>query len=498
MYLDFFKKYKIYVGVVFIIAVISLFSLFLFSEGDKKIAVQDKLTSEENMVYFDVNSQNALPSPVSDSDFVIDESELNADEFNKNMVEAFVPEASVEIIPQKPARKIAKKPYKPRAKHHARTIVKSERKSYKKYSPSVLEKITKPSHTLLSEKKFVEKQPCFLTKCMSLNLIKPVKVNYANAFEVADFINKNVPQSCGNLATAKGGSEIILSGSEQNILTAEKIIAVLDNHPKVAVYKLNYTKPFKMAHMLANSVFGGDCNVFAEGDANSCKKSPFTIYYNDSQNSVTVVGASSKQMDLVQEFVTFSDAKSPQACLDILLVEFNSKGVGQFQKLALFNGLNQNKDCNIFGKNLYCEVLGIIKRGGGKVLARPHLTVANDSNYRVNITSDYVHSRQGKYVYNIQDCGTKLKIHSLINSKNEVFLTLEPQYITVKRSIPNERNAKATLFNRRYFRYENIKLKDRQTLCLGGINSQQEYNFLGFKRTKNTELMMFVNVYDVQ
>ena len=93
-----------------------------------------------------------------------------------------------------------------------------------------------------------------------------------------------------------------------------------------------------------------------------------------------------------------------------------------------------------------------------------------------------------------KDCGTKLKIYSCVNPKGEVFLTLEPQYITVKKSIPNSKNPKATLFNRKSFRIENVKLKDRQTLFFGGVNSQQEYRKMGRLKIVNSELVMFVNV----
>lgn len=492
-----------------VITSVLLFGMFLFSENEKPVPLKPKPTSDENMVYFDVNSQNAPSIPVVDSQSQIDETELNADEYNKQMVETLAQRPSVKLpvreIPIEPTTELPAGtfviPPPTHQKHHARKVARAAHKTYHSrkyhrynYPNTCMAKIIKPSQAILSEPKISSRRPIFAEAQVASSSIRAVKTDYVNAFEIADFINKNIPKD-STLARARGGNEIILAGTDDDIATAEKIIALLDTHPKVAAFKLNYTKPCKMASMLANSVFSGDCNVIAEGDENSCKKSPFTIYYNNDQNSITVVGASSKQMDLVQEFVNFSDVKSPQACLDILFVEFNEKGSRQFQKLACLNGFSCQKECSVSGKNIYSEVSSIISAGGGKILAKPHLTVANDSNYCINVTSDYVQSRQGKYVYNIEDCGTRLKIHSLINPKGEVFLTLEPQYVTVKRSIPNERNAKATLFNRRCFCYENIRLKDCQTLCLGGVNSQQEYNCLGIKRTKNSELMMFVNAH---
>lgn len=488
-------------AVILGIVAVLLLCLFLVSGNEKTVTVKNKTASDDNMVYFDVNSQN-VPEPTVKQQPKIDETELNADEFNKKMMETASQKPSVNLPQEEeiPTETfvIPQKSYK---KHHARKYLKSKPGNYSRqkhskynYANSCIEKILKPSRNILKKMPCFIKQLPFAEEKILCRSIKAVKIEYANAFEIADFINKNIPIEEHKLATAKGGGEIILTGSDKNIEIAEKIIALLDTHPKVAVFKLNYTKPFKMANMIANSVFGGGCNVSAEGDEKPCKTSPFTIYYNNTQNSITVVGASSKQMDLVQEFVNFSDVKSQQAFLDILFVEFNEQGSKQFQKLAQFNVSQCGTEYGISGQNLYSAVSNIICNGGGKILAKPRLTIANDSDYNINVTSDYVHSRQGKYVYNIEDCGTRLKIHSIINPKGEVFLTLEPQYVTVKRSIPNERNAKATLFNRRCFRYENIKLQNCQTLCFGGVNSQQEYTSFGRKKTKNTELMMFVNV----
>jgi len=482
-------------------------------DNNKPIPVKEATNSDESMVYFDVNSQNkpAIPQNPEPTQPQIDESELNADQYNQQMAQTLAPQATVNLPKEEIPTETFIIPSRPRPirKHHAhsqpqrylqatvphKTGHKSKHQT-RHSNTFCLRKILRPGKVLLAKAKpcFIKQLP-FIEENAYAREIKAIKLEYANAYELANFINKNVPSSGAKIATAKGSGEIILIGSPKTLSTAEKIVTLLDTHPKVAVFKLNYTKPSKMANMLANSVFGGDCNIAQEGDEKPSKISPFSIYYNNAQNSITIVGASSKQMDLAQEFINFSDLKSPQAFLDIMVVEFNENGSRQFQKLSQFNVCQGENDYGISNQGLYSAISNIIYNGGGKILAKPRLTIANDSDYNINVTSDYVHSRQGKYVYNIEDCGTKLKIHSVINPKGEVFLTLEPNYITVKRSIPNERNAKATLFNRKCFRYENIKLHNAQTLSFGGVNSQQEYISFGRKKTVNTELMMFVNVH---
>lgn len=485
--------------------IVFLLCFILFGNKEENVPNKEIAPSEEKMVYFEVNPENKLPeTPKKEAtEPKIDESALNVEEYNKELAENLVPvKPSVKIpteeeIPENPyyvAPKKIQKHYKHYTKNqrHPKYTKRYARKS--KISPKVcIKQLLNPKNILpakinacLQQFPFVE--PAHRT-------IKAVRIEYVNAFELADFINKNIPGSNGKkLATAKGSGEIILIGQDEDISKAEKVIELLDIHPKVAVFKLDYTTPCKMANTLANSVFGGNCNIRQEGD-NTPKTSPFVIYYNNDQNSITIVGASSKQIELAQEFIKFTDVKSPQAFLDIMLVEFNETGSKQFHKLSQFNLAQSDSEYGISNQQLYSLISNIICEGGGKILAKPRLTVSNNSDYCINVTSDCVKSRQSKYVYNIEDCGMKLRIHSVINPKGEVFLTLAPQYVTVKRAIPNERNAKATLFNRKSFCLENVKLQHCQTLCFGGVNSQQEYTSFGRKKTLNTELMMFVNVH---
>ena len=499
MYLDFFKKYKLYTAIVLALFagfLLCMGFLFLFKKDETYVPVKTTPT-EEKLVYFDVNPKKSpeIENPQEE----IDDSDLNVDEFNQQMNETLSTRPEIRIpveekpqpsyIPQK-----TQKIYTPKSFEVERYYPVTPKKYYHpKRSPKVIKIKKIPAQ----KAELVTTKPTFFEVPSPPKLEKEIvtiKLEYANAFDLADFINKNMP-SDKPIATAKGNSEIIIVGSSQEVANAEKVTILLDTRPKVAVFKLNYTKPYKMANMIANAIFNGDCTVCQEGAESAKKPSPYTIYYNNSQNSTTIVGASKKQMDLAQDFISFTDIKSPQAFLDILVVEFNEQGSCQFQKLSQFK---MNQDCSEYGissQNIYGAIHNIICNGGGKILAKPRLTIANDSCYNVDVTSDYVKCKQSKEVYNIeQDCGTKLKIHSVINPKGEVFLTLEPQYVTVKRSIPNERNAKATLFNRKSFRLENVKMKDRQTLYFGGVNSQQEYRKFGKVKLVNTELVMFVNV----
>lgn len=495
LYLEFLKKYKLYVAIILALFAGFLLCLgvfFLFKKDETSAPV--KPIADESLVYFDVKPQ---ASPIEQTEESIDYSDLNTDEYNKEMTTSLAPKTTVRIPEETTVTKL---PTPNKIKKHLTTkqyYPIAEKKYFPKKHPK---KIIKSKQILIAKSASSLIKPNFFTTPLPLppsleKELRTIKLEYANAYDLADFINKNIPTSGKQLATAKGNGEIIIIGSSSEILNAQKITELLDTRPKVAVFKLYYTKPYKMANMLANAIFNGDCTVCQEGTESEKKTTPYKIYYNNNQNSITIVGASKKQMDATQEFIQFSDIKSPQAFLDILIVEFNEAGSCQFQKLSQ---VNSNQDCSQYGissQNIYGLISHIICNGGGKILAKPRLTVSNDSDYNINVTSDYIKCKQSKDVYHIeQDCGTKLKIHSCINPKGEVFLTLEPQYVTVKKSIPNERNAKAILFNRKSFRLENVKMKDRQTLYFGGVNSQQEYRKMGRIKLVNTELVMFVNV----
>lgn len=331
-------------------------------------------------------------------------------------------------------------------------------------------------------------------------IIKTVKVNYANAFDINDFLNTTLEQENNLVSVAQGLNEVVLIGSKNSIKKAEEIISKLDVEPKVAVFKLNYISPEKMARMICSAIFNKKCDI-AEDSCFTQNIHPYSISYDKKQNSITILGATQEQLKLIQDYIKNTDIKHPQAILDILMVELNQDGIAQLEELK---GIDINyKDGAEYGvnksnKNLLDNIGYIASNSGGKILARPKVTISNDSKYEIKITSDYIESKQNAHVYNIaKDCGIDLKIQSIINPKREVILDLAPTYQSVKQFIPTEKRAKATLLNRKSIKVENIRLNNCETLALGGMSSQREFKrgFLGLKKeTKNIEFMIFVHV----
>jgi hypothetical protein len=537
------KKYKLYLAAVLGFLIIAVVCLGFYLSGQDK--PQKAETGEENLVYFDVNSQKAPAIPKS-KEPTVDESALNADKYNKEMYDVLKQRPAVKLpsegkAPNVVTKKVplskAVKPYLPKTKQVSPAKPKKVAKPYKVSKPY---KTTKPQKqacivhpykarqkyrscykkhqykTTKSQTKYkTQKKVCNHSKTKPTRHYRPtqaqnytpvqeysqtriltkVKLDYSDATLLSKFINSNIR---ANLAVPQNSSEIILAGYESEIDMAKQIIKLLDTCPKVQVFHLSYIRPMTMANMLANSVFGGECCVYPDGNEFQNHTSPFVIYYNNANNTITIVGASPKQMELAQNFINLTDLKSPQAFLDILIVEFNDLGISKFQQLAQPNITSSGDGIGVCSQNLFSTIKGIVSNGGGKILASPKITVSNDSDYSVSATSKYEPPEitQDGDVCNVEHCcGTRLKIHSVINQNGEVFLSLEPQYTKMRKVKPDESNPDGVMFEKKSLQLENIRLADGQTLCVGGAKSTEEYTSLGIKHISNTELMMFVNVH---
>lgn len=347
-------------------------------------------------------------------------------------------------------------------------------------------------------------QPVEIEPQVKLQEIRTVKVNYANAIEVSDFLNQNLTEDQNAIAIAQGLNEVILVGSKNVVEKSEELISKLDVKPKVAIFKLNYINPCKMAQMICSGIFNGNCNIGKNGSF-SQKVHPYSVSYDLNDNSLTFTGITEAQIKLIKDYIKYADVKSPQAVLDILMVELSEEGVARLKE---FNKIMLNSRDGIeygIGKtqrSILDNVAYIATNSGGKILARPKITISNASKYEVALTSDYVESKKGTNVYNIaKDCGIDLKLCSLISPKNEIILNLEPTYRSVKQFIPNEKRPRATLLNRKSIKLNNIRLNNCETLAVGGMVSQRIFKkgFLGSKKeVKNVEFMIFINAHIVK
>ncbi len=130
----------------------------------------------------------------------------------------------------------------------------------------------------------------------------------------------------------------------------------------------------------------------------------------------------------------------------------------------------------------------LISNRDGRVLATPKVMITNGQESVIDLTSDYVASVNTQYIqngsltpqiqrtYNIaNDNGMKISLTPFISPDGYVSMNIKPEYATIKEKVPNEYgDTAATLLQRRSLDLKNIRIKDGETLVLGGLIQEVE------------------------
>lgn len=132
----------------------------------------------------------------------------------------------------------------------------------------------------------------------------------------------------------------------------------------------------------------------------------------------------------------------------------------------------------------------LIRNEKGRVLANPRIMITNGEKSTIDLTSDYVKTvtsqvlAQGGGVaggiqrtYNVaSDQGINVEIEPFISPDGYVTLNIKPDYSTVKEKVTDETTGDlvATLLQRRNLDLKNIRIKDGETLVIGGMIKEDE------------------------
>lgn len=135
----------------------------------------------------------------------------------------------------------------------------------------------------------------------------------------------------------------------------------------------------------------------------------------------------------------------------------------------------------------------IIKNGKGRVLANPRIMITNGQNSTIDLTSDYVKSVTSQVLtsngvqgatqrtYTIgNDNGIKVSLTPFISPDGYVTLNIKPEYATIKETITtpgtvaNTTDIQATLLQRRNLDLKNVRIRDGETLVIGGMIREDE------------------------
>ena len=147
-------------------------------------------------------------------------------------------------------------------------------------------------------------------------------------------------------------------------------------------------------------------------------------------------------------------------------------------------------------KTLAWSINYLIESGKGRILANPKLMVTNGKKSLINLTSDYIKSTDEEIMtsglgtgvagvsrtYEIgEDNGISVELTPFISPDGYVTMNLKPEYATIQPNgeIMSTGNGggqiiAATLLQRRNLDLSNIRIKDGETLVLGGLIQERE------------------------
>jgi len=243
--------------------------------------------------------------------------------------------------------------------------------------------------------------------------------------------------------------------------------------------------------------------------------SPFSpqnlkVSYYPQRGTVKIFGGSKAQIDYIGEFIKENDTKQPQAYVDISIIELNEDGSKQFNNnwSASFGDISINANTDgtaikhVHGTDrtrLNWDMNYLLRTAKARVLANPKLVVTNGKEALIDLTSDYIESVDVEYLqtgsttasaiaqktYNVgSDKGLKVSLTPFISRDGYVTVNVKPEYSTELEQVKameygqNSQGSEytaATLLSRRNLDVKNVRIKDGETLIIGGLIQEQTH-----------------------
>lgn len=418
-------------------------------------------------------------------------------------------------------------------------------------------------------------------------MVFPVK--YVNASKIADFLNKNVfgMKKAGlsgvDAATVNTATnEIIVFGMPSDAAIVEKVISQLDREPLTKTFTVNHTTPAEMADMICNMLLpsrgssgsgggsapasvpptpgvgttGAAAGIMTGGAASSSgdelklgegivacsvatstaattNSAPFdvqnlSISYFPQRGTITLMGGSQAQLEMIEKFIKDNDIKQPQAYLEVSIIELNEEGSKEFNNTWNIDSKNwvfsfssdttsvgrtsgpgqryttiegpDGKDIIVpKGNNAYIswQLNYLIENSKGRVLANPKLLITSGQTSIIDLTQDYIEKTTSEFLSstaagegatgNVQrtytigkDQGIKIELTPFISPEGYVTMNIKPNYATIAREVttptevPGQNNIEATLLSRRNLDLKNVRIKDGETLAIGGLIQEED------------------------
>jgi len=253
-----------------------------------------------------------------------------------------------------------------------------------------------------------------------------------------------------------------------------------------------------------------------------------SVAYYTQLGTVNLIGGSPQQIEMVRDFIASNDKRQPQAYIEFSIIELNESGSREFNNTWSYtsrhfsissdkdggtslgsNGVGlmggQNRPTYVPGQGitgsatLVYTLNMIISNGKGRTISNPRILVTNGQESTIDMTGDYVKTVtsqvvQGTYSSNAttqrtyelgDDEGIKITVTPFISPDGYVYLNLKPDYTTIKEQIyaaaadeeaaaAGMRDLQATLLQKRNLELKNVRIKDGDTLVIGGMMREHE------------------------
>lgn len=262
-----------------------------------------------------------------------------------------------------------------------------------------------------------------------------------------------------------------------------------------------------------------------------------SVTYFPTQGTIQIIGGSPTQLDMIREYIAANDKKTPQAYLEVQIISLTESGSKTFDNTWQFlsknfsfnagggSGFATNpmypvffaghgfdiRDSQSFDTSTGYEVVGrvdkwsssptlvysvnyLIENNKGRVLANPRVLLTSGQKSTIDLSSDYVKKVTTQYLdsasssgsaqvqkdYEIgDDNGIKVDITPFISPDGYVTLDITPSYKTIARqytstSDTGEEEPVVTLLQRRDLDLKGIRIKDGETLVIGGMLQESE------------------------
>lgn len=415
---------------------------------------------------------------------------------------------------------------------------------------------------------------------MTLIPVRYVSANSVAEFLNKNIFAINKPGLSGSeiVTTNPVTNELIIFGSQNDVAIAQKVVDKFDKKPVTTTFKVNHTTPAEMANMICGMLLpatgstgtsssgastGGAAGIMtgaasdyndnnntsssfndsssgtssseiklnegvvactldgkSSGSISSLGVQNLAVSYYSQLGTISVLGGSEHQIEMIKDFIAHTDKKQPQAYLEVSIVELTEEGMKELQNTwnfysgtfsASFDGTRSITPVSnpVFFKGNSLDTTSkysgpatityaidyLIRNSKARVVVNPRIVINNGVESKIEVTQDYLDSVDvnaststgGTVVTRDyqkgEDQGVTVSITPFISPDGYVTMNIIPEYSTEIGQIDGEESTAdgekiqykaGTLLSHRNLDLKNVRIKDGETLVIAGMIQEKE------------------------